>query len=337
MSDHVVVPSLFCFLHLYLLSIASYCEVALFTLLHTNDSHNNLRLGQSELLRRLRFAIQDRGLLLDAGDAVASGNITFHFAGETILNAMSVIGYDAMTVGNREFHFTRRGFECKLRLARFPILCANIRSDHLNAVSDGKLPTIPFIISDLGVHKPSNVEFVNDVFINENSNGNLTGTLRVAIMGLTVPMITEKMLIRHASAYVFEDPLQVAARLAVEIRSFANPDIVVALTHIGLQQDRMLAKAVPEIDLIIGGHSHDILEHGERVGDTLIVQSGSHSRYLGRVEIQQNDTMTNAVGLSPRNPSVNKFNMVSSLIPLPSNPTEAEMQAILRLINGPSP
>ena len=306
----------------------------MFTLLHTNDVHNSLQFGQCELLRRLRLAIHDRGLLLDAGDAVASGNVTFHFAGETILNNMSAIGYDAMAVGNREFHFSRLGFESKLKLARFPILCANIRSNHLDSTCDGNLPTVPFIICDLGVHKSTNEASVNKEVVNETPNANVHGTLRVAIMGLTVPMITEKMLVRHASTYVFEDPIQIAARLVVEIRSVANPDIVVALTHIGLQQDRKLAEAVPEINLIIGGHSHDILEHGERVGDTLIVQAGSHSCYLGRVEIKLNDTMTNADGLSPCNPSVNKFKIVSSLIPLPSNPKEAEMQSILSLIDG---
>jgi 5'-nucleotidase len=226
-------------------------------LFHTNDFHNHLTAEQAARLAALRSEIGEKGLLLDAGDAVSSGNVTFKTGGEPILETMSSIGYDAMTVGNREFHFTRKGFFAKLSLARFPILCANVRS--APADRPNPLPVRPSIS-----------------FTIEN--------MRIAVFGLTVPMITERMLVRKVSAFVFDDPIETARHLLQDLRR--NSDIVVCLSHIGLAKDRELARDVPNIDLIIGGHTHAVLPEGEWVGDTLIVQAGWWGHYVGIVDVE---------------------------------------------------
>jgi len=231
------------------------------TILHTNDFHNRLTSTQADRLKRLRDDLGPNGLLLDAGDAIGAGNVTFRPAGEPILNEMSEIGYDAMTVGNREFHVSRFGFCAKLKLARFPVLCANVRPVRGRETA----PVMSHICRDL-------------------PNG-----MRIVVLGVTVPMITERMASRRLSAYLFDDPIQAAARCAAQLRATLRPNLLVALTHIGLSRDRELASAVPEIDLIIGGHTHDVLEKGERVGETLIAQAGSHGRYVGRIDIEWDD------------------------------------------------
>jgi len=69
-------------------------------------------------------------------------------------------------------------------------------------------------------------------------------------------------------------------------------DIVVALTHIGLEQDKKLAAEVPQIDIIIGGHSHNQLDTPLRIpesdgkGEVIVVQAGDYGRFLGRLDIQ---------------------------------------------------
>lgn len=254
---------------------------ALLTILHTNDFHNRLTEAQAQRLRLLHDSLGANGLLLDAGDAVASGNITYRPGGEPILQQMSQIGYDAMTVGNREFHFTRTGFLCKLSLASFPVLCANLRLAGSVPQSEepesetSSLPVRPYIL----LTTPSG--------------------WRVLVLGLTVPMITERMLSRKVSAYIFDSPLKTAARLVPQLRQKVAPDLLIALTHIGIAQDRLLAETVPGIDLIVGGHSHVVLEQGERVGETLIVQAGSRGSHLGRVEVRRgasgSGTQLNAV------------------------------------------
>lgn len=224
-------------------------------ILHTNDLHNQLSIPSAQIIRELKEQ-DENTLLLDAGDAISAGNIYFHPAGEPILDIMSDTGYDAMVLGNREFHFLKIGLNAKIASAAFPVLSANLKTNK----SEITLPVKSHIIKEL-------------------ANG-----LRVAIIGLSVPMITEKMLSRIVSNYIFDDPIEAAARLVPEIRKQA--DILITLTHIGLDIDRELANTVPGIDLIVGGHSHDLLDEPEYVGQTAIVQAGWYARLVGRVEIE---------------------------------------------------
>lgn len=251
----------------------------MFTILHTNDFHNHLTEAQTERLRHLRDSVEGIGLLVDAGDAVASGNITFRAGGELVHDLMNRARYDIGAVGNREFHFSRTGFKSKLSRANHVKICANVRAVKASLPNwteqDGAtvfgnesadLPTVPF-------------------HIHESRSG-----WKALFIGLTVPMITERMLVRKVSAYLFADPIQTAQEMVPLLQERYQPDVVVALTHIGLSRDRLLAERVPGIQLIIGGHSHDRLENGERVSDTLIVQTGCFGKSIGVVEIEREGT-----------------------------------------------
>jgi len=248
-----------------------------FTLLHTNDFHNHLRDRQARRLQTCRQELGTRGLLLDAGDAIASGNVTFRPGGEPILERMTRIGYDAMTVGNREFHVWPRGLRCKLFRAGFPVLCANLRPSLSRASADAEsLSGLPYAALE-----PHSEERVRPYIVIEPEP-----EWRIVVFGLTVPMVTERMLARKFSAYVFDDPVRTGSALAPALRQQFQPRLLVALTHIGIAQDRRLAAAAPDIDIIIGGHTHIALEQGERVGDTLIAHAGCFAHFLGRIEIE---------------------------------------------------
>lgn len=231
-----------------------------FVILHTNDLHNMLRDERATCLGRIVEVqrAQHPCLLLDAGDAIGAGNVTFKPSGEPILALMSELGYDAMTIGNREFHFTEVGFTTKLNRARFPILCANVRSR-----GDAKLPVQPYLVLDAPIG-------------------------RVGIIGLTVAMITERMLSQHVSAYLFSNPVTRGCELAEELRPQVS--LLIALTHIGLKADLRLAQLSRRIDLIIGGHSHHLLGEPLWEGSTAIVQAGSHARFVGKVRVRPDDT-----------------------------------------------
>jgi 2',3'-cyclic-nucleotide 2'-phosphodiesterase (5'-nucleotidase family) len=197
--------------------------------------------------------------------------------GRQLSDALTQAGYAVMTVGNREFHVTRYGFRCKLSCAGFPVLCANVRPSR----------TKNHPLEEKSFSLTNNIERELPVcpsLLHVSPSG-----WRIAIFGLTVPMVTERMLSRAVSAYLFTDPIATAADLVSRIREEFSPDIVVALTHIGLKQDRRLAESVAGIDLILGGHSHDVLEHGERIGETLICQTGCYAQYLGRVEVERRE------------------------------------------------
>lgn len=220
------------------------------TILHTNDLHGKMSKRAMEIIK----SSCDKCLLLDAGDAVSSGNIYYRPGGEPMLARMSDLGYDAMAMGNREFHFLSQGLKSKVKLARFPVLSANIRSNNLD-ISTSVQPSLTLEI----------------------------GGFRIALFGLTVPMITKHMFASKISPYWFEDPITAAQEIVPNLRE--NADLLIALTHIGLQADMELASTVPGIDLIVGGHTHAILNDPVVVDRTFIVQAGCWGNFLGKVEI----------------------------------------------------
>ena len=225
-------------------------------LLHTNDFHNHLSPAQAETIR-LAKAENENVLLLDSGDAISAGNVGVRPGGEPILTLMSETGYDAMTLGNREFHIADTLLRLKIGKACFPILSANMRwrDDHGES-----LPTVPHFVKTL-------------------PNG-----LRAGVFGLTVPMVTTRMAARLVSAFVFDDPIRIA-REQIEILR-PNVDALIALTHIGLREDERLAASCPELDLIIGGHSHNVLEELKLVSGVPIAQAGWFGHWLGQTTLE---------------------------------------------------
>ncbi len=228
------------------------------TLLHTNDFHNHLSAASAASIKTRKAALENV-LLLDSGDAISAGNLGVRPGGEPILTLMSETGYDAMTLGNREFHVADALLRLKIGKADFPVLCANLRwrDDHGAA-----LPTVPSWTTTL----PSG--------------------LRVAVFGLTVPMVTERMTARLVSAFVFDDPVAAAHAQIASLRP--NADVLIALTHIGLREDERLAAACPELDVILGGHSHNKLPEPKVVNGVPIMQAGWFGHFLGETSLTWN-------------------------------------------------
>jgi 2',3'-cyclic-nucleotide 2'-phosphodiesterase (5'-nucleotidase family) len=225
--------------------------MARITIFHTSDMHNKLTASYAEKLRALKDA--DPGsLMLDSGDAIWSGNVYWRLGGEPALDQMNSVPYDALCMGNREFHFLGIGVVSKIARAHFPVLSANIRATK----GSREAPV------------PAHVIFERD-------------GVRIAVLGLTVPCITERMLVKNVSDYYLVDPISAARELIPRLRDEA--DIVVALTHIGVKMDRELAAEVPGIDLILGGHTHVITR--EQVGETSIIHHGFYVHYVGRVDV----------------------------------------------------
>ena len=106
--------------------------------------------------------------------------------------------------------------------------------------------------------------------------------LSIGVFGVMVPMATEKMKTAAAWSRRWKNPIETAQGVALSLRK--EHDFVIALTHIGLTQDRLLAAACPEIDVILGGHSHSVLETPERSGNAWISHTGSHGRFVGVYE-----------------------------------------------------
>ena len=221
---------------------------------HTADFHNRLKPGAASRLAALTRGHPD-ALLLDAGDAVGAGNLTFRPGGEPILRQMAEIGYAAMAMGNRESHPNREILNRKLRDATFPVLAAN-----LVAKRRGPSPK------------------VRDHIV-------LDGPPCIAVIGLAPQITRPDSLWAAVTDFVFDDPVAVAARCARALRKKA--DLVVCLSHCGIRLDRMLA-AIEDVDLVLGGHSHrELIE--QEPGKATVVHPGRYGSHVSRTEIRRRD------------------------------------------------
>ncbi len=235
----------------------------LLTLLHTNDLHGHVYLPDettgltriASMVRRIRQEMPNV-LLLDAGDIIHSTPEEKVFEGKPVISAMNALGYDAATTGNHEFDFGQRINLQARHLAQFPFLSANVLDEKTGRPWGGMQP---YIVREIeGV--------------------------RVAIFGLTTTGTVPIEFPRTLQGIRFADPIETARVLAPRLREQERADVVIALTHLGYKVDQELA-TVPGIDVILGGHSHTRLEKQVWVNGTLIQQTGSYARALGRVDL----------------------------------------------------
>jgi 2',3'-cyclic-nucleotide 2'-phosphodiesterase (5'-nucleotidase family) len=221
-----------------------------FTLLHTNDMHNR----RSVFPFLERYPRDEATLLVDAGDAIRGSNTVFHFH-EPILELMSRVGYDAMTLGNREFHYLRGVLGRRFKQVNFPFVCANLH-DLRNKANHFWQPTLIKRI----------------------------GSAAVGLIGLTPVQYLDESLWQPITGFRFRPPMEVLPPLVAELRP--QVDVLILLSHSGFDADCMIARAVEGIDIIVGGHSHTLLEAPRRVGSTCIVQTGSYGRFVGKMAVR---------------------------------------------------
>lgn len=218
------------------------------TILHTNDFHGTLTPAKAERLRPLREAAD---LYLDSGDCIKTGNLGVPLRPEPVWPLLAELDCAASCLGNRETHPLEAAFHAKLAGAAHPVLCGNLRR------KDGSRP-LPQTL-ELGVKG-----------------------VRIGIVTAMVPMVTERMATKAASAYLWDPAIPTTMALAEEMRP--RVDLLIALTHIGHRQDLELAERCPLFDAVLGGHSHTVLEQPIMVGRTAVCQGGSHGRYAGVYE-----------------------------------------------------
>ena len=218
---------------------------------HTSDLHNNGAIA--EKLRALRAA--EPGLLVDCGDSLR-GSQTVFYRREPIVAEIDAAGYDLQAMGNREFNYLFGAVEARVRLMAHPLLCANL--------VDTKGRALPFS-AEKTLHYHDGIR-----------------TREVRFFGLLVPQYPVGSIWEKIFGWRFLDPFVVAEEIAA---STPEDVTLVALSHIGLRADRELARRVPRIDLLLGGHSHDTLPQPEYVGEVPIVHAGPYGRFVSRTEL----------------------------------------------------
>jgi 5'-nucleotidase len=253
-------------------------KASAFTILHTNDVHSRLDpfpmdgsrnqgLGgvaaRASLITSIRKE-KEHLLLLDAGD-IFQGTPYFNmYKGEPEIKAMSMMGYDAATMGNHDFDAGIENFANQLQHANFPIVICNY--DFTGTALEQK--TIPYQIFRKGKTK--------------------IGVLGIGIelQGLVPENLYEKT--------VYQDPI-IAANRTAEILKKEGCDMIICLSHLGDKyedkkvSDEILSKESYDIDLIIGGHTHRFFEtprkyQNKRQNEVLVNQVGWAGIQLGQLD-----------------------------------------------------
>lgn len=230
--------------------------------LHTNDLHGKLTAAAAEVIAELR---NDADFYFDGGDCVKAGNMAAPRSPEPVWSLLEACRCSASVPGNREFHISAAGFRAKLAGCVHPVVCANLK---WNGDPRGLL---------LASADPAAVDPLLPEVVFED----------VGVFGLMVPMVTARMAARHISAFVNTSPVDEAQACVQRLRGEGKT--VICLSHLGASKDRDLAAKVDGIDIIFGGHSHDLLDPPIKVGSTWICQSGSYAHQVGRYRYEGGD------------------------------------------------
>ncbi|WP_270164520.1 S-layer homology domain-containing protein [Paenibacillus sp. SYP-B4298] len=238
--------------------------------LHTNDTHAHL----DNIARRvtaIKELRNDSTLVLDAGD-VMSGTLYFNrFNGLADLEFMNRIGYDAMTFGNHEFDKGTGVLAQFVQAAKFPFVSANI-----DVSQDGQLGGL----SSGAAGEPGEQGRIYPAIIKEVKGE------KVGIFGLTT--LDTVSLSSPGDKVKFAD-YKASAEATVAMLEREGVNKIIALTHLGYADDLKLAEAVAGIDIVVGGHSHTILNEPVVVRThkepTLVVQTGEYNVSLGQLDV----------------------------------------------------
>jgi 2',3'-cyclic-nucleotide 2'-phosphodiesterase / 3'-nucleotidase len=298
-----LMPGLRAFLSVLVFALFAHAETARITFLATTDLHGNMLpydyftarpvargLAKIATLIRSERAQNPNTLLIDCGDTiqgtpleavyqqyVETGRLPLKlaFAGaplerDPMMLAMNAIGYDMMVVGNHEFNFGLKNLEKARSEAHFPWISASIHAEPGASVQ----AFAPYFVKTVG-------------------------GVKIAVVGITTPLIPVWEPEEHYRGYRFEDGVDAARRTVAGLREREHPDLVIVAAHSGLDRDPaknsaatgdsredmvyQIATEVPGIDAIIFGHTHSQVA-SLRLGDVLLMQPKNWGMSLGRMD-----------------------------------------------------
>ena len=251
------------------------------TILHTNDVHSHIEPFSSDhsefpnkggferrstLINDIRKYNPDT-LLFDAGD-IFQGTPYFNFyGGEIEFKLMSMLKYDAATIGNHDFDNGIGGLNSQLPNASFDLISSNY--DFTNTILETKTKK----------------------YKTYNKSG-----IKIGVFGLGIELegLVSKDLYKETK---YLSPVEIADDITSKLKNEENCDLIICLSHLGYKYDNApnkicdltLAKQTKDIDLIIGGHTHTFMNQPKVVKNktdknVLINQVGCFGLFLGKVD-----------------------------------------------------
>ncbi|MGM1047905.1 MAG: bifunctional metallophosphatase/5'-nucleotidase [Bacillota bacterium] len=228
------------------------------TILHTNDIHSHFEMMSANaavISRERKAAGEEAVLVLDIGDHMDRAAVeTEGTMGQANVDVINLTGYDAITIGNNEgLTVPVEALETAYSGLLCPVVCCNIFE-----IIGGKPPA-----------------WMKEHVILEK-NG-----IKVGITGATAAFDSFYKLL----GWDAKDP---EASIAKQVQLLRNQvDVVIVMSHLGITADKAIADRVSGIDIILGGHTHHVLEEPLFINGTAVCGAGKFGHYVGKVELER--------------------------------------------------
>ena len=211
-----------------------------------------------------------RILYFDCGDLFQGTPIVDRTKGGVMIDLMNQMGLTAVTFGNHEFDYTYEMMLEQMECAKFPIVCCNVFD---KATKRPVKVTVPYCIYKVGNKK-------------------------IGIIGYTAPETASITFEDNVKSIYFEDPTELVKPIIKKLRK-AKVDMIIALSHIGINSDIEMMKHVEGIDLVLGGHSHTLKKDLVYAGPnhTPIVHSGANFENNSIIHVTLDDTNNISVSM----------------------------------------
>ncbi|MBI5476921.1 MAG: bifunctional metallophosphatase/5'-nucleotidase [Ignavibacteriales bacterium] len=264
-----------------------YCQPKTVTILHTNDMHSAFLPHEAGWVRtdpkpfvggfvELNYMIDSikkekkYTLLLDGGDVMTGNPIAemeYQGAfGGALFNMMNMLGYEGWTIGNHDLDISQDNLKKLTKIAKFPTLSANLVDSSGNFTLNNK----------------------DYVIINKND-------IRIGIIGIMSKGLFELTNTNNLRGLKVLSPIETLQKVIDKIDP--ETDLIIALTHQGVDDDSVMATKVHDLDLIIGSHSHTRLKTPKIVNNVIIAQTGANCENLGEIELSvENDKVISSTG-----------------------------------------
>lgn len=211
-------------------------------------------------------------LLLNAGDNFQGSLFYTTYKGAAEAEFLNLMKFDAMTVGNHEFDDSEDGLAAFLDKVQFPVVTANVAAGASSKLGDR---VKPFIVLDVGGQK-------------------------IGIVG-AVANDTDEISSPGPNVLIGNDVADITAAVA-EVKK-QGVDKIIALTHVGYPRDLAAIAKIPDVDVVVGGHSHSLLSNTDEKAEgpyptrvdnpggykVPVVQAGAYTKYLGNLKIVFDD------------------------------------------------
>lgn len=305
------------------------------TIVHTNDTHGQYKNSASTVGFEKVKAIADKenaDLILDAGDAFHGLPFATIEQGKSTAELLRAVGYDAVCPGNHDFNYGAAAL--KALGTEEPA----VKTEDSEGRADKAQKNFKLLNANV-VNASDGQNYFHPYMTKTVTRGEEV-SVKVGVFGLISPDIYSSTAPENVKDVRFDDAVEAAKKTVSKLKNDEKCDVIIALTHIGMTEkegmlsSRDIAKAVPEINVIIDGHTH--AQYDEVVGNTLIAQTGAYFSNAGIVKIfyePDSRKIVNTVGrvISPADAEAYESNWeVSKII----EDIEARQKPVLNQVVG---